>query len=437
VLQSESSENSALELQLDIDELQELHALCTQSPIRNYLQHLLTHLDKVRTNYCRCFSNNPEEKRKWSDIVAGRNPHASKTTAQATHAIETVITTGPSHLRRGPQKKGTNKKIQPTSVRKGQYNQQINKPKIVIVGDSHARGVAGEILHQSNCHIKPIGYVKPNSELAELINTANNVSSNITNRDTLVLIGGSNDIDKNIHSQNITSIARFLQDTRNTNIILTEVPARYDVGARTHINADIERYNQNLRKVIKEYQHVSLISITHNREFFTKHGLHLNNTGKELLSKVILRILAVKRNNKKVTTIELPCEIEPSRRSDRNRVMKDFSSQTDSSLTTLPTPGQEITNTATDDHSVNPSVPARNETTSDQRRNEDKNQVNLGVREKNDPTENHSDNIQVQDDSSRQQEKEAVMIATRRSRKTPVTRSEDFLWATTSKIQAR
>jgi hypothetical protein len=100
--QSESIENSALELQLDIDELQELHALCTRSPIRNYLQHLITHLDKVRTNYRCCFSSNPEEKRKLSDIVAGRNPHASETTAHATHAIETVITTGPPHLRRGP-----------------------------------------------------------------------------------------------------------------------------------------------------------------------------------------------------------------------------------------------------------------------------------------------------------------------------------------------
>jgi hypothetical protein len=75
-------------------------------------------------------------------------------------------------------------------VKKGQENQQINKPRIVIVGDSHARGVAGEILHQSNRHIKPTGYVKPNSGLAELINTANKVSDNLTKRDTLVLIGG-------------------------------------------------------------------------------------------------------------------------------------------------------------------------------------------------------------------------------------------------------
>jgi hypothetical protein len=60
-----------------------------------------------------------------------------------------------------------------------------------------------------------------------------------------------------------------------------------------------------------------------------------------------------------------------------------------------------------------------------------------GVREERDLTEYRTDNIQAQENNSRKQEKEAVVIASRRSRKTPVTRSEDFLWTTTSKIQAR
>jgi hypothetical protein len=46
-------------------------------------------------------------------------------------------------------------------------------------------------------------------------------------------------------------------------------------------------------------------------------------------------------------------------------------------------------------------------------------------------------NIQAQEINSGQHEKEAVVIASRRSRKTPVTRREDFLWTTTRKIQAR
>jgi hypothetical protein len=165
------------------------------------------------------------EKRNWSDTVAGKTSHESETTIAATNAIETVITTGIPLLRKGPNQKDMSKSIQ---LKRGQENQISNKPQLIIIGDSHSRGAAGEIRHQSNRRIITTGYVKPNSRLAEVINTANNVSGNLTKRDALVLIRGSNDIDINTHSHNITSLARFLQNTRNTNIILTEVPPRYD-----------------------------------------------------------------------------------------------------------------------------------------------------------------------------------------------------------------
>jgi hypothetical protein len=336
-----------------------MHALTNQE-----LSHLIIQLEKVRTISSCCLTSNPNEERKWSDVVAGRNPHASGTNTPAIHNIETVITSGPSHLRIGTKGVDTNKNIQPTSVKKGKKKLLISKPRIVVVGDSHARGVAGEILHQSNRHIKPTGYVKPNTGLSELISTVKNVSSKLTRRDTLIMIGGSNDIDTNIHSQNLTSMVNLLQDTQNTNLILAEVPVRYDVGARIHINEEIESYNRKLQKVTKEFQHVSLIKVTPNREQFTKHGLHLNSKGKELFSKELLKILAVKLKNQKAAAIQLPWKDEPSTRGAQNNVMKDFSSvQTNPSLSTLPSHDQEISNTC--GHSMEPAVVAIKESTSD------------------------------------------------------------------------
>jgi len=60
-----------------------------------------------------------------------------------------------------------------------------------------------------------------------------------------------------------------------------------------------------------------------------------------------------------------------------------------------------------------------------------------GVGEGRDPKENQNDSVQSEDNKSRQQEKETVVIASRRSRKIPVTRRDDFLWTATSKKQAR
>jgi hypothetical protein len=64
---------------------------------------------------------------------------------ERTHELETRIT------------------IKPPTVGKKNKNHQNRKPKITILGDSHAHGIAGELLHQLNHRINIIGHVKPNA----------------------------------------------------------------------------------------------------------------------------------------------------------------------------------------------------------------------------------------------------------------------------------
>ena len=74
-----ASEDSVLELRLDIDELQEFFSMCVRPTIRSLLSQLITHLEtecKEIPDRHRC---NLKEERKWSDIVAGRHPHISET----------------------------------------------------------------------------------------------------------------------------------------------------------------------------------------------------------------------------------------------------------------------------------------------------------------------------------------------------------------------
>jgi len=49
--------------------------------------------------------------------------------------------------------------------------------RIVILGDSHAHGFAGELLHQVKQHLEVTGYVKPNAGLTELLNSAKEETS--------------------------------------------------------------------------------------------------------------------------------------------------------------------------------------------------------------------------------------------------------------------
>jgi hypothetical protein len=189
--------------------------------------------------------------------------------------------------------------------------QQDRRSRIVILGDSHARGVAGELLHQLNHRLNTIGYVKPKAGLTELLNTAKNDLRKLTRTDTLITIGGSNDIDKSDKGGNLTSIVNFLDGTQNTNVILVELPVRYDTGVRSHIKERIENYNKKLYKVTKGFKHVRLVKVTPSREHFTKHGLHLNNKGKEITSKELLQSIQIKHQSQKVAANQLPWKNEP------------------------------------------------------------------------------------------------------------------------------
>jgi hypothetical protein len=65
----------------------------------------------------------------------------------------------------------------------------------------------------------------------------------------------------------------------HTNIILVNIPYRYDTANKNTVNDGIEKFNKNLEKLIKVSPHASLLRTDQNRKLFTKHGLHFNRTG--------------------------------------------------------------------------------------------------------------------------------------------------------------
>jgi len=301
-----ASEDTALELRLDIDELQEFHFMCTRSMVRSSISQLIACVETVCKDIPYCHRCNLKEERKWSDIMAGRHLHTSKTNPAAPQPIATVVTSKPPQHFERRHELTTKKTPKPQTVGKGSKYHQNMEPSIKTLGDSHARGIAGELLYQLNHHFNIIGYVKPNAGLTEVLKTANKDLSKLTKMDTIIVVGGSNDIDKNAHRGNLTSLVKFLDGTQNTNIILTEVPMRNDKGIGSPINEQITNYNKKLHKVTKQFKHVKLTRVTTNREHFTKHGLHLNKKGKETITKGLIKYLPTKQSNQNVAAIQLP-----------------------------------------------------------------------------------------------------------------------------------
>jgi hypothetical protein len=68
---------------------------------------------------------------------------------------------------------------------------------------------------------------------------------------------------------------------------MLNIPLRHDSAMSPQINLKIQDFNTKLSKRAKLFGHVHLVEINFDRKYFTKHGFHLNNVGKDKLAKVI------------------------------------------------------------------------------------------------------------------------------------------------------
>jgi hypothetical protein len=105
----------------------------------------------------------------------------------------------------------TSEIIHSSTSRTDNKKHQDERPRIIVLGDSHTRRLAGELLHQVKQHFKVIGYVKPNADLTELLNSAKEDTSKLTEKDTVIVFGGTNDIERNLHAKSLTSIVKIFR----------------------------------------------------------------------------------------------------------------------------------------------------------------------------------------------------------------------------------
>jgi len=143
------------------------------------------------------------------------------------------------------------------------------------------------------------GIVKPGSNTGSLIQTAKGEVENLTMNDFLIICSGTNDTDTNPSSNAFKNITDFIRSVNHTNVTLISVPYRHDIPDYSHVNNEIKTFNSKLLKLAKIFNHVNIIEPDNSRLLFTRHGLHLNELGKELLSnQLVLNIFSVLREVK-------------------------------------------------------------------------------------------------------------------------------------------
>jgi hypothetical protein len=144
------------------------------------------------------------------------------------------------------------------------------------------------------------GNVKPGAFISTVIASGNSDIRESTDKDIAVFWGGANNVCNNNTSEGLKHIINFVQTNRHTNIILTSVPHRYDLPEWSCVNREVQTFKRKLTKLMKPFEHVSVVKLGLGRESCTRHGQHLNNRGKEKaalkIAQVVTTILHEQRN---------------------------------------------------------------------------------------------------------------------------------------------
>lgn len=181
----------------------------------------------------------------------------------------------------------TTKKFNKNNGKKCSINRK-NTRKIVIIGDSHARGCAANINHILGKTVTTTGYVSPGANLQHLMKTVKTEIDNLTKKDVLVIWGGANNIAKNETNKGLIHLFKLLNLCTNTNVITVDAPIRHDLLETSRVNDEVNKFNQKLHKMMSVFSNVKVINSVSHREYYTKHGLHLNNIGKEEMASRII-----------------------------------------------------------------------------------------------------------------------------------------------------
>jgi len=133
--------------------------------------------------------------------------------------------------------------------------------------------------------------VKPGCELNALLESATSASGGLTWKDVIFICGGSNYLKIDKDESIIDHIMNSIKTNNHINIVLANVPIRYDLSYYSQVNKGIRSYNKKLMEITKEHKQVALIETDIDRKYHTQHGLHFNKLGKLLFSNKITQAI--------------------------------------------------------------------------------------------------------------------------------------------------
>jgi len=111
-----------------------------------------------------------------------------------------------------------------------------NKHRIVLIGDSQVRVCSDKLPDRLGSSCNTFGVTKPNASLRAVTNSINLKDENLTNKDVVIIWGGTRDEAKD----GLRTLSEFAKLTVNTNVNVMCVPPHFDLQPSSCINEEVE-----------------------------------------------------------------------------------------------------------------------------------------------------------------------------------------------------
>lgn len=136
---------------------------------------------------------------------------------------------------------------------------------------------------------------KPGATLKQVVRAGIPLFKDFSMKDYVICMAGTNDLGKHEPSQLSvhTGLVELLSVKVKTNIIINELPYRYDA---CELNDNIYFLNQKIKSLVKSHRGYSRVSLCSTndilrRNHFTKHGLHFNKHGKRTIGNFYIQCI--------------------------------------------------------------------------------------------------------------------------------------------------
>lgn len=102
-----------------------------------------------------------------------------------------------------------------------------------------------------------------------------------------------------------------MERCKNTSIVIVGAPKRHDLLKTSCVNEEVDKFNRILHKKMRAFEYAKVIDSVSQRECYTRHGLHLNNFGKEQMAHRIIDQINNSSLANDTSPISLPWKMTP------------------------------------------------------------------------------------------------------------------------------